>query len=126
LTLAVGFAILAAMDGEVLAVRAHDQDGVVTVRCVGEVDLSTCNRLREAADAAVDGGARRVLIDLTRVSFIDSNGLRCLLELQRRCELRAVSLIVEVAAGGPALRSFEMTGTDGKFNIHIGEPANRV
>jgi anti-sigma B factor antagonist len=67
-------------------------DGVV--RAVGEVDASTCGQLDEmlsALDTAVP-----VLVDLSAVTFMDSSGLRILIEhhdarADERCRLKIVN-----------------------------------
>ncbi len=51
----------------------------------GEIDLVTAAQLAEAAKPAERGGGVLVL-DLSAVSFIDSVGLRTLIELSQRAE----------------------------------------
>jgi len=46
----------------------------------GEVDASTCDRLRGPLLAAIEGGAKDLVIDLQDVTFMDSSGLRGLIE----------------------------------------------
>ena len=41
----------------------------------GELDLYTVDRLRDKLGDVVERGARRVLVDLTGVSFMDSTAL---------------------------------------------------
>jgi anti-sigma B factor antagonist len=55
------------------------------IRAVGEIDLSTAPRLRAALEAARAHGTT-TLLDMSAVSFIDSNGLRVLLEAARAAE----------------------------------------
>jgi anti-sigma B factor antagonist len=57
-------------------------DGLV-IRLIGEMDLSTVEEARRAILAAMDGdGAKPVVIDLSELEFIDSTGIRLLLEAQ--------------------------------------------
>ena len=46
----------------------------------GEVDAATHHLLRDALVAAVDGGATDLVIDMADVTFMDSSGLRGLVE----------------------------------------------
>ena len=64
--------------------RAHceDRDGAVVVVARGELDLVGAPRLRDAVPAK---GTAPVIIDLGAVGFMDSSGLRALLEARRLC-----------------------------------------
>ena len=74
----------------------------------GEIDLSTVGELREAVLRAADG-AERVLLDLTRLDFIDTTGLGCLLEL--RSTLQARGTLFQLAADdGPVRQVVDVTG----------------
>jgi len=61
------------MDGE-LAITVRRERGVVIVAVTGEVDISTVTRLRERLSGLADGG-QTLIVDLNRVTFIDSAGL---------------------------------------------------
>jgi anti-sigma B factor antagonist len=50
----------------------------------GELDLATVSRVERAVDAALSGGARSLVLDLSGVSFIDSSGLRMFVVLNQR------------------------------------------
>jgi anti-sigma B factor antagonist len=59
-----------------------DQTGV-TVTIAGEIDIAAIGRLEHARATALAEQPDRVLIDLRRVDFIDSSGLKFLLETDR-------------------------------------------
>ena len=61
------------MDGE-LAMTVRRERGVVIVAVTGDVDISTVTRLRERLSELTDGG-QTLIVDLNRVTFIDSAGL---------------------------------------------------
>ncbi|MCO1594276.1 STAS domain-containing protein [Micromonospora sp. RHAY321] len=52
----------------------RDGDGVC-LRLAGELDLSTAPELAAAIDRLSDAGERRVLLDLTDLTFCDSTGM---------------------------------------------------
>lgn len=56
---------------------------VVTVS--GEIDIATVPAVRAALDGH-DGDAGVVVLDLRRLSFMDTSGLQLLVEWRRRCE----------------------------------------
>ncbi len=83
--------------------RAH-----IAVR--GELDLSTVSALRHDVDEMLDRGAASIVVDLSRLTFVDSSGLHALLAFAERARREDFSLeLVE----GPAdvMRVFELTRT---------------
>jgi anti-sigma B factor antagonist len=91
-------------------------DGVATVRVVGEADLYTAPELKEALSTAIDGGARRVLVDLSETTFIDSTTLGVLMGGVRR--LRAVGGEIAIVCRDQNIRKiFEITLLDRIFRI---------
>jgi anti-anti-sigma factor len=69
--------------GEFEIVTEELQNGRL-LRIVGEVDLATAPRLTEQVTREVENGdAGALVIDLSRVPFIDSSGVRALVEADR-------------------------------------------
>ena len=50
----------------------------------GELDIATAPELRGQLDAAIDAGARRLVLDLTDVTFMDSVAIAAILHARRR------------------------------------------
>ena len=75
----------------------------------GEVDLATTGAIREKFEEMTALGFRRVALDLRDVTFVDSTGVRLVLEL---CESsRAGAWEFAILAVPPAVkRVFELTG----------------
>jgi anti-anti-sigma factor len=59
-------------------------DGETVIALDGELDLGTADPLRESLFAVIDGGDQKLAVDMTKCSFIDSTGLRILVEAARR------------------------------------------
>jgi anti-sigma B factor antagonist len=59
---------------------------VALVIVEGEVDLFTAPQLNQALDSGIDGDAVRLIIDLSKVPFIDSTGLGALVGAVRRVQ----------------------------------------
>jgi len=55
--------------------EVESRDGTAYVRPTGDLDMSTVPALEEQIKACVDGGGRRVVIDLRGLTFMDSTGL---------------------------------------------------
>jgi anti-anti-sigma factor len=63
-------------------VMAEGSDGSTTLRIGGELDIGAIPALARAIEGmAVDG---RIVVDLLRVTFVDSVGLRWLVRLHNR------------------------------------------
>jgi anti-sigma B factor antagonist len=90
--------------------------GVATVAVAGEVDLYTAPALKTALRETIDTGARNVLVDLSRATFIDSTTLGVLMGAVKR--LRPVGGELAIACRDPNIRKiFEITLLDRIFNI---------
>jgi anti-anti-sigma factor len=64
---------------------AGDDEYVIRLR--GSLDLAACERVIAAIRLAEASPARRTVIDIDALEFIDSTGLRLLLAASRRAEL---------------------------------------
>lgn len=67
-------------------------DRVTVLAATGELDRESRNILGDAADAAIDDGHDRLVIDLAGVTFCDSGGLSLLVELHRKTSARGGEL----------------------------------
>jgi len=61
-------------------VDVEPERDVVRVSPVGEVDLATIDEVRARIEELKAAGFRRVLLDLRGVTFLDSSGVRLVLE----------------------------------------------
>src|SRR4051794_34999270 len=72
--------------GEVLQafqVQAEETADGLLIRLIGEMDMSNVDQARKPILAAMDGDPPRpVVIDMSELEFIDSTGIRLLLEAQ--------------------------------------------
>jgi anti-sigma B factor antagonist len=91
-----------------LAVERTSQDGVELVLVEGEVDIATASRLISVLNSSVADAIKSVVVDLTRVWFMDSTGLALLINANRRLSLRRKGFAV-VCPPGPLRRVFEIT-----------------
>ena len=85
---------------------------VTVARLAGEVDLEGIAGLREELAAAVPKGDRGLVIDLTRVGYLDSAGLHLLHDTARTLAARGQSLRVVLAPGAVIAPLFEIVGMD--------------
>jgi anti-anti-sigma factor len=87
-------------------------EGVVVVAPSGELDMSNGDMLGEAIEQARQDGAANLIIDLRALSFMDSSGLRILLDAWNESKLADRRLSIVVAKTGLVRRVLEVSGCD--------------
>jgi anti-sigma B factor antagonist len=87
------------------------------VDVAGEVDLYSAPELKMHVLDAIDAGKTRIVVDLTRTTFIDSTTLGVLVGARKRLRVHNGTLAV-VCPDPDKLGLFEMTGLDRVFSIH--------
>jgi anti-sigma B factor antagonist len=104
-------------DAPLIALEATGPATEPTLRIEGEIDVSTAPQLRAALTMLVDGGARRITLDLAEVRFVDSSGLGVLVGALRKLEDRnGGRLRVESVQDG-VRKVFEITGLGPMFGL---------
>jgi len=91
---------------------ANSEALVVTV--AGEIDLYTVGRLRAAVAAGFDQlrDGEGLVIDLTEVTFLSSQGLQALVDVTLAAQRRRQPLQIVVDHTRPVIRPVEVTGLD--------------
>jgi anti-sigma B factor antagonist len=77
--------------GGALAIMVRSERGVVIAAVTGDIDISTVAQLRERLFELADNGGT-LIVDLNRVTFIDSAGLGALVGTARRAAVHGGSL----------------------------------
>jgi anti-sigma B factor antagonist len=104
-----------AVDG-VRATTAQIGADAYVVSVAGELDIATAGRFSEELGRTAQRGARRVIVDLVGLTFIDSVALGVLTEEARRLRADGGTCVV-VSQDPRILRVFEITGLDRIFHI---------
>jgi anti-sigma B factor antagonist len=92
-------------------------DTVAVVELQGEVDIYSAPQFKEALLQGIDEGAQRVIVDLAKVTFIDSTALGVLVSGAKRVRPQNGTLDI-VCADENITRIFEITGLDRIFGIY--------
>ena len=95
----------------------REVDGNLVVTLAGEIDL---DRAPEVRRLLLDSVKRRldVLVDLSKVTYIDSSGIASLVEALQWAKRRGTDLCL-IAVSPEALRVFELARLDKVFAIHV-------
>jgi anti-anti-sigma factor len=109
-------AVACGLLGGLVEPRFSQTRRVAVVAPSGELDISTAAELRHALLDACEA-ERLVVVDLARVTFLDSSGLGLLVAASRRMRERGASLHVANAQGVP-LRAIRLTNLVDVLNVH--------
>ena len=100
-----------------LSVSSSEQGAVTIVHVAGEIDVYTAPLLREVLDKQVAAGRTDLVVDLEKVTFMDSTGLGVLVGRLKLVRGQYGSLRI-VCAQERILKVFKITGLDKVFHIY--------
>ena len=93
-----------------------ERDGAVVVELAGELDLYNAHAVRDALLGEAEKRPQRLVVDLSRVTFIDSTGLGVLIEARTKLQNRRAFLLA--SPGLETRRALEISGLDRHFAVH--------
>ena len=105
---------------ESFAIRRSDGERPVVFHLEGEFDLFTVPHLEAALDHWPDEA--QIVVDTRGLTFVDSSGLRAMLELDRARRARGRSVVWLVTPDGPVRRLMDLVGIDGDLNVREDPP----
>ncbi|MEA2299414.1 MAG: anti-sigma factor antagonist [Solirubrobacteraceae bacterium] len=93
-------------------------DRPLVAAVAGDVDIATAAGMSEAVIGALDQSPGRggVVLDFTNVGFMDSTGLRAVLDISRRLDLGAASLVL-LSPTRPVRKLLSLAGLDERMPI---------
>jgi len=97
-----------------LRIKAQQADDLLTLDLHGELDIATVPQVRDAVAQHADGQAA-IVLDLHELAFIDSSGIRLLLELNAR---QTDPPLYFHNPSEAVSRLLGLTGTDGMLRWH--------
>jgi anti-sigma B factor antagonist len=86
-----------------------NSDGTVLVKMAGDLDLGSADVLQQALLAAEKSHPSTLYLDLSGLGFMDSTGLRLILQANERAK-RALSRLALIAGRESVQRVFRVTG----------------
>jgi anti-sigma B factor antagonist len=100
-----------------LDVSTHEEGEHVVVAAIGEIDVFTAPALDAELSRLTAEGRTRIVVDMSRVDFLDSTGLSVLVKALKRVREAEGSLDVVVTADRVA-KVFRLTGLDQLIPMH--------
>lgn len=98
-------------------VAGVDRDGdAVVVRLAGELDLYNANEVREVLLDESGKGPERLVVELSRVTFVDSTALGVLIEARAKLPNRRGFLVAGLQF--ETRRALQVSGLDRHFGVY--------
>jgi anti-anti-sigma factor len=101
---------------EILEVTTEDRDGLVHVGLVGELDLSTVAKVQDELRRVEESAPATVVIDLSKLRFLDSTGLRCIVTADERAREEGRRMVI-VRGPDPVQRVFAITRLEERLEM---------
>jgi anti-sigma B factor antagonist len=106
------------------AVRCERRASGVVVVASGEIDVSSAPALRAALQSP-QAQAANVVLDLRGVTFVDSSGLRVIVDEQKRSVNERYAFAVAVSGAAAVERVIDLTGLADVLDV-VADPEERV
>jgi anti-sigma B factor antagonist len=103
--------------GEQLTVVTHTAGECAVLTLTGELDVTNAAEAEEAVRLAWRDSPSCLVFDLTRLTFMDSTGVRVLVRARRRAAERNEAVML-VGLTPSVARIMEVTGLNRAFPIH--------
>ena len=100
-----------------LLVEANDRGPWTVLGLEGEIDLYTAPKLKEQISELIGSERSRIVVDLSRVEFLDSTGLGVLIGGLKRARERGGELAL-AGPTEPVRKVLSITGLDKVFSLH--------
>ncbi len=104
------------MDSGQLELKMVSADGHGTVHLVGELDLSSASKLRNALDGLYRAGTTSLILDLSELAFVDSTGLSEFVGALKHCRQRGGDVVLRSPTRSTA-KVLAICGLDRIFTI---------
>lgn len=97
---------------EAFAIEETAAGGAVTLSVRGELDMHTATLLAERIEASLAPGGHELRLDLGELAFMDSSGLRLLIDLHRRSQRDGWRLRLVAPRREEAALALRVSGAD--------------
>ena len=86
-----------------------DEDGQVVLRLMGDIDASEVDAVNSQILGAVHNDAHGIVVDLSKVTYLDSAGIQMLFDLIRRFHAARQGVAVAVPGDSPLATLLKIT-----------------
>ena len=107
----------------IIRVSEERIDGTVVAILDGELDASSVGEVAVVLRRLVENRVLRVVVDMERVSYLDSAGINLLYAVGGELSARQQQLHLVVVPGSPIERTLKIVGADRAFPAHASREA---
>jgi anti-anti-sigma factor len=101
---------------EILEVETENRNRGVRIALRGELDLSTVGKVQDELRRVEASSPALVVLDLSKLTFLDSTGLRCLVTADERARDEGRRVVI-VRGPEPVQRVFSITRLEERLEI---------
>jgi anti-sigma B factor antagonist len=101
---------------EILDVTTEDRNGLVHMALVGELDLSSVAKVQEELRRIEADAPATLVVDLSKLTFLDSTGLRCIVTADERARNEGRKIVI-VRGPDAVQRVFAITRLEERLEI---------
>jgi len=101
---------------EILHLDSEDREGLVQIALRGELDLSSAAKLQEELRRVEAASPPVLVLDLSKLVFLDSTGLRCLVTADERARAEGRRVVI-VRGPDPVQRVFSITRLEERLEM---------
>lgn len=91
-----------------LSIDVERAGGRTTIRCRGELDVSTCKNLQAVIRKTLLSRASAISLDCTGITLLAAAGIKCLVEAEVACRSRGIDL--EMSLSPEARKVLDLVG----------------
>ncbi len=99
-----------------MEIQIQEYKRVAVVSISGRIDSSSSADLEASLQALVDKGKRNLVLDLSKVEFLSSSGLRVIVNAYKAC--KEVGQLCVAQPSERAASSLSIAGIDTLFTVH--------
>ena len=107
----------------IIRVSEERLDGTVIAILDGELDASSVGEVAVVLRRLVENRVHRLVVDLEKVSYMDSAGINLLYAVGGDLSARQQQLHLVVVPGSPIERTLKIVGADRAFPVHANRQA---
>lgn len=100
-----------------MRIKTQNYSDVTVIELQGEVDAEVTEPLKDTVAQAVAGGRARLVLDMSNVGVIDSQGLELLLWIRQYCRQNRTQLKL-AGLDENCEKILEITGLQAEFDCH--------
>ena len=103
-----------------MSVKVETKNGVIICYAEGEIDINTSPSIKKSFDKLISSRTPKIIVNLTKVTYVDSSGLATLVEILKN--MRSYGGKLKLSNMSSKVKSlFEITKLEKLFDIVANE-----